>query len=122
MKAEKRFEKWCIFAKGRPGVVSFSQGNSGYVNTGQGGIFPFVFQHNRATHFGLDLGGVIEFYASRHIVTRFDAGDTLIHYGARTENFLTFDPTTGATSLVPFSRPAETRHNFQFAASVGFRF
>jgi hypothetical protein len=54
-------------------------------------------------------------------VTRFDAGDTLIHYGARTQNFLTLDP-MGNVVLFPFRRPAETRHNFQFAASVGFRF
>lgn len=122
VKAGKRFEKWGIFAKGRPGVVGFSQGKSGYIATGGGGPFPFVFQHERATHLAFDAGGVIEFYPSRRIVTRFDAGDTLIHYGARTENFLTFDPITGAPSLLPFRRPEVTRHNFQFAASVGFRF
>lgn len=122
VKAGKRFEKWGIFAKGRPGVISFSQGNSGYVATGTGGVFPFVFQHDRGTHFAMDLGGVVEFYPSKRIVTRFDAGDTLIHYGARTENFLIFNDLTGVPSLLPFRRPAETRHNFQFAASVGFRF
>jgi hypothetical protein len=122
LKAGKRFEKWGIFAKGRPGLISFSQGNSGYVQTGQGGPFPFEFQHSRATHFAFDAGGVIEFYPSKRIVTRFDAGDTLIHYGARTINFPTFDPVTGSASLLQFRRPAETRHNFQFAASVGFRF
>ena len=121
VKAGKRFEKWGIFAKGRPGVISFSQGNSGYISTGQGGPFPFVFQPKRGTHLAFDVGGVVEFYPSRRIVTRFDAGDTIIHYGARTQNFLVFDP-TGVPSLFPFRRPAETRHNFQFAASVGFRF
>src|SRR4030095_5871708 len=33
LKAGKRFEKWGIFAKGRPGLVSFSQGNTGYIQT-----------------------------------------------------------------------------------------
>jgi hypothetical protein len=121
VKAGKRFEKWGIFAKGRPGLVSFSQGNTGYIATGQGGVFPFIFQHDRATHFAFDAGGVIEFYPSRRIVTRFDAGDTLIHYGARTENFLVFDQ-NNVPSLFPFRRRAQTLHNFQFAASVGFRF
>ena len=122
VKAGKRFEKWGIFAKGRPGVVSFSQGNSGYTATGQGGVFPFAFQQARGTHFAFDAGGVIEFYPSKRIVTRFDAGDTLIHYGAHTENFPAFDQTTGVYSLFPYRQPAQTRHNFQFAASVGFRF
>jgi hypothetical protein len=122
VKAGKRFDKWGIFAKGRPGVVSFSEGHSGYIATGQGGAFPFVFQQNRGTNFAFDAGGVVEFYPSKRLVTRFDAGDTLIHYRARTENFLVFDQITGAVSSFPFRRPAETRHNFQFAASVGFRF
>jgi len=122
VKAGKRFEKWGIFAKGRPGVISFSQGNSGYVPTGQGGAFPFIFQQERATHFAFDAGGVVEFYPSRRIVTRFDAGDTLIHYGPHTFTFFGVDPITGGLTLVPFRRAATTRHNFQFAASVGFRF
>jgi hypothetical protein len=70
LKAGKRFEKWGIFAKGRPGLASFSQGNSGYIQTGQVGVFPFVFEHTRATHFAFDAGGVIEFYPSKRIVTR----------------------------------------------------
>jgi hypothetical protein len=57
-----------------------------------------------------------------YIVTRFEAGDTLIHYGQRRSNFLSFDPTTGVPTLVPFTIRAETRHNFQFVAGVGWRF
>ena len=120
VKAGKRFEKWGIFAKARPGLISFSQGNSGYVQRGPLGDFTFV--RDRGTHPALDVGGVVEFYPSKRIVTRFDAGDTLIHYAARTENFLVFSDFTGVPTLFPFRRPASTRHNFQFAASVGFRF
>lgn len=124
VKAGKRFEKWGIFAKGRPGVISFSQGNTGYIQTGQNipGLFPFSFVHNRATHLAVDAGGVLEFYPSKRIVTRFDAGDTLIHYGARTYNYPTYDINTGVYTLAPFTQPGATRHNFQFAASVGWRF
>lgn len=119
VKAGKRFQKWGIFAKGRPGLISFSQGNSGYIIS-QSGVIDF--RHDRATHFAFDAGGVLEFYPTKRIVTRFDTGDTLIHYGARTENFLIFDQVTGLPSLFPEPRRAETRHNFQFAASVGLRF
>ena len=122
LKAGKRFQKWGIFAKGRPGFVSFSEGAFNIVATGAGGSFPFRFEVNRLTNFAFDLGGVMEFYPSKRIVTRFDAGDTLIHYSRRTINYLSFDPVTGALTLSPFTRPAKTQHNFQFMASVGFRF
>jgi hypothetical protein len=121
VKAGKRFKRWGIFAKGRPGFVSFSQGDSKYVNTGAGGPFPFEFRHHRLTNFAFDLGGVLEFYPSKRIVTRFDAGDTMIKYRSRETNFIGFDPITGVT-LIPFTIPGETRHNFQFSAGVGFRF
>ena len=124
VKAGKRFEKWGIFAKGRPGVVSFSQGNSTYVQTGPTGplLFPFQFQQKRLNNFAVDLGGILEFYPTKRLVTRFEAGDTLIHYGSRNSNSLTIDPVTGATVLFPFTTRSETRHNFQFSAGVGWRF
>jgi len=121
VKAGKRFQKWGIFAKGRPGFVSFSRGDSKYVATGAGGIFPFQFSQKRLTNFALDVGGVLEFYPSKRIVTRFEAGDTMITYRRRETNFLLFDPVGGVT-LVPFTLPGETRQNFQFTAGVGFRF
>jgi hypothetical protein len=122
VKAGKRFQKWGIFGKARPGVVSFSQGDSKYVATGTGTSFPFEFRHNRLTNFAVDLGGVLEFYPSKRIVTRLEAGDTLIHYGQRQSSFLFFDPTTGVPVLIPFTTRSETRHNFQFVAGVGWRF
>lgn len=125
VKAGKRFQKWGIFAKGRPGVVSFSQGDTKYVQTrpAVGPFdFPFEVRTNRLTNFAFDLGGVLEFYPSRRIVTRFDGGDTMIHYGQRTSNYISFTTLTGPGVLVPFTTRAETRHNFQFSAGVGFRF
>lgn len=122
VKAGKRFQKWGIFGKARPGVVSFSEGDSKYVATGTSSSFPFEFRQNRLTNFAVDLGGVLEFYPSKRIVTRFEAGDTLIHYGQRQSSFLLFDPTTGVPTLFPFTTRSETRHNFQFVAGVGWRF
>ncbi|HEX5965010.1 MAG TPA: hypothetical protein VFY51_03735, partial [Pyrinomonadaceae bacterium] len=69
-----------------------------------------------------DLGGVLEFYPSPRIVTRFDVGDTIIHFRRRTINGVAFDPVTQQFTLFPFTRPARTSHNFQFIASVGWRF
>jgi|SRR6185295_9300498 len=117
VKAGKRFQKWGIFAKGRPGVVSFSQGDTRYSITG--GVPDFL--HTRLTNFAFDLGGVLEFYPSKHIVTRFDAGDTMIKYRRRDTNFIGLN-SAGNYTLIPYTVPGETRHNFQFSAGVGFRF
>jgi hypothetical protein len=122
LKGGKRFDKWGIFAKARPGFVTFTEGKFNWIPTGGGGPFPFTFEVNRLTAFATDLGGVIEFYPSRRIVTRFDAGDTLIHFGRRTSNILIVNPVTNGFELSPFNVPAKTTHNFQFSASVGFRF
>ena len=124
VKAGKRFQKWGIFGKARPGLVSFSKGAFNLVPIGGGGPFPFRIESRRQTNFALDVGGVIEFYPSRHIVTRFDFGDTLIRVGQRTTGFqLITDPNTGVTTLgAPIISPAYTGNTFQFTAGVGFRF
>jgi len=121
VKAGKRFDKWGLFAKARPGVVSFSKGDNTIVSNGGTGSFPFEFRQRRLNNFALDLGAVLEFYPSKRLVTRFEAGDTLIHYGQRQTNALSIDP-TGSLILVPVTMPSQTRHNFQFTAGVGWRF
>jgi hypothetical protein len=123
LKVGKRFEKWGIFAKGRPGVVSFSRGAFDLVPVpGSPPAFPFDFQFSRANSFAVDAGAVVEFYPSKRIVTRFDVGDTIIHFGSR--RMKTVIPDDSGTTFIPstFTRPAETTHSFQFMASVGFRF
>ncbi len=122
IKIGKRFQKWGIFGKARAGVVSFSQGDGRWVFNNLGSTFPFEFERNRLNNFATDLGGIIEFYPTRRLVTRFEAGDTLIHYRKRETNFITFDSVTGAPSLFPFTIRSETRHNFQFVAGIGWRF
>jgi hypothetical protein len=122
VKAGKRFEKWGIFAKARPGVVTFGQGETIYTINGTGPSASVHVQRTGASHFATDLGGVMEFYPSKHVVTRFEAGDTLIHYGSHQSNFISFDPTTNTPTLIPFTTRSETRHNFQFFAGVGWRF
>ncbi|HEY1403911.1 MAG TPA: hypothetical protein VGB05_07290, partial [Pyrinomonadaceae bacterium] len=72
---------------------------------------------HRETHFTTDVGAVLEFYPTRRIVTRFDAGDTIIRYGDTTGTFFTGAGTTGQ-----FPIPGDVKHNFQFSAGIGFRF
>ena len=74
-----------IFAKVRPGVISFS-------NTIQGIVvnptlpFSFSVQTGRLTEPALDLGTVIEFYPAKHWAWRTDIGDTMVFY--RPSSFL----------------------------------
>src|SRR4030095_585535 len=122
IKAGKRYKSWGIFAKARPGLVNFTFGRFTVIQTGTTGSFPFEFRPRGLDNFAADLGGVVEFYPSRRIVTRFDVGDTIIHHSRHTDQGLSFDPATGIYTIVPFTTPARTTHNFQFIASVGFRF
>ncbi|HVF56940.1 MAG TPA: outer membrane beta-barrel protein [Pyrinomonadaceae bacterium] len=123
VKAGKRFQRFGVFAKARPGFVSYDNvfTYTGVVLEGSG---PFEFprgigETGRKTHFSTDVGSVLEFYPSRKIVTRFDVGDTIIRYGERKDIPRTFVPGT-TPALVTL--PSKVQHNFQFSASVGFRF
>ena len=116
VKAGKRYEKFGIFGKVRPGFTSFSAGREDVTIQSPPPNLVFDFHPQRETHFTTDVGGVLEFYPTRRIVTRFDAGDTIIRYGSTTQSF--FDGST----LQSFPLPGETRHNFQFSAGIGFRF
>jgi hypothetical protein len=122
LKVGKRFEKWGVFAKARPGVVSFSRGEFNIVPAAGPPSFPFEFEFNRVNSFAVDAGAVVEFYPSKRIVTRFDAGDTIIHFSRRRFNQVVSDLSGNTFTLFPITVPAKTTHNFQFMASVGFRF
>ena len=122
VKAGKRFEKFGVFGKARPGFTSFGAGRREIVVLTTPPPDPIFgpalrLEQHRETHFSADVGAVLEFYPTRRIVTRFDAGDTIIRYGDTTRTF--FDA-AGTPQSFPF--PGETRHNFQFSAGVGFRF
>ena len=121
VKVGKRFESWGIFAKARPGFIRFSEGDFEIIPS-SGGPFPFLFKTKALNGFATDVGGVLEFYPSKKIVTRFDVGDTIIHIPSRTRNLVHFDGGTGGFTLVPFTVPGRTTHNFQFMTSIGLRF
>jgi hypothetical protein len=122
IKIGKRYQRFGIFAKARPGLISFSRGKTELTLSNPSDPFSQLnIRSERLTHFALDLGGVLEFYPSRRIFTRLDFGDTIIRYGQTTSNVLVSTPGGGLTSM-PLTAPADTRHNFQFSAGIGFRF
>lgn len=115
VKAGKRFKKFGVFAKARPGFVSFGEvptqtGTETIDINGQPVVFPII-EFQRRNFFSMDLGAVLEFYPSRRILVRFDAGDTMIHLGEPPLNL--FSGTTGS---------ARTAHNFQVSSGVAVRF
>lgn len=132
VKAGKRCEKVGFFGKLRPGFVTFTKSSH---FTGIRGVFAFhpsrgmdvlldvpQFRTGKATYFSTDVGGVVEFYPSRRIVTRFDIGDTIIRYGDYGEPAAVVCPLCCPCVPQLFLRPAEAKHNLQFSVGVGIRF
>jgi hypothetical protein len=105
-KIGKRFDRWGVFGKARPGFVGFSR-----VFQSLGVQLP-AFSFTRKLYPSLDVGGVVEFYVSPRWMARFDVGDTIIRYGE-----IRFP------GLAPsFTVPSVTRHNLQVSSGIGFRF
>ena len=113
-KVGRKFEKFGIFAKARPGFVQYTRGKQRYSGTASN----IQFNSDSETNAALDVGGVLEFYPTKRITTRFDAGDTIVRFGS--QNTTTFDFFT--QRIVPVTLRSETKHNFQFSAGIGFRF
>ena len=120
VKTGKRFEKFGIFAKARPGFIRYERGDYVFGSGGCVAVFPpplGCFRPVARTNFALDLGGVLELYPSKRTIIRFDAGDTMVHLPARNTAAL-----ANGSFLVVTSSPSETKHNFQGSVGVGFRF
>ena len=115
VKAGRRWEKFGVFAKARPGFVSFARGRIDPDPLQSVPPFSIVFNERRATHFATDVGGVLELYVTRRWAARFDVGDTMIRYGE--QNIQNLFPPPAA-----FTIPKELRHNLQVSAGIGLRF
>ena len=106
-KVGKRFDRWGVFGKARPGFVGFSR----VFEFGFGGVqIPPNLVFVRKLYPSVDVGGVVEFYVSPRWMARFDVGDTIIHYPE-----IRFPSTT-------FVIPSATQHNLQVSSGIGFRF
>ncbi len=113
MKAGKRFEKFGIFGKVRPGFLSIDKYSFTPPQGSQGGTT--IFPLERRALFTIDAGGVLELYPSKRMMVRFEAGDTVIRHPDLFAHVSATDPT-----LVQV-RDGKFNHNFQFTAGVGFR-
>jgi hypothetical protein len=102
-----RTENVGIFAKVRPGVISFSNTIQG-ITLNPAVPFSISIQTGRLTEPALDLGTVVEFYPARHWAWRTDIGDTMVFY--RESSFL------GIRVL------GSTKSNFQFNTGIQYRF
>jgi hypothetical protein len=107
----KRWQKVGVFAKLRPGAMHFDEAPFQTVC----GLSPSSpgCRSVSQTFFALDAGGVVEYYPTTRTILRFDAGDTVVRYGAT-------GPTVGFNSTI--TAPAQTTHNFQASVGFGVRF
>lgn len=132
VKIGKRFKKVGFFGKVRPGFVTFSK-TSHFIRFETESVFHPSrgvnvlvevpqFRIGKASYFSTNIGGVVEFYPSRRVVTRFDVGDTIIRYGEYGEQAVVVCPLCCPCVPQLFLRPPQTRHSLQFSAGVGFRF
>lgn len=102
-----RTENLGIFAKVRPGVISFSNTIRG-VTINPTVPFSFSIQTGRLTEPALDLGTVVEFYPARHWAWRTDIGDTMVLYRG--------------SSFLGIRVPGTSKSNFQFNTGLQYRF
>src|SRR5437588_11616 len=96
---------------------SLTMAPSDFFKYSSGRVFfgPIELHVGRKGQFSTEVGGVVEFYPSRRIVMRFDAGDTMIHYGRLPQPLVT---DIGSPSI---DTSARVTHNFQLISGVGFR-
>jgi outer membrane protein with beta-barrel domain len=105
-----RGDKFGIGGKVRPGFVHFvgSAGTATALGAGSLGSQLIAGQIAQGYNsFAMDIGGVFEYYPSRHFVARMDLGDTIIRVKG-------FDPT--------FQVNGFTSNNIQLTVGFGFRF
>ncbi len=118
-KIGKRFDKWGVFGKFRPGFVGFTKVNK-LVRTffqlrNQIPAIAGEWRVGKVAYPSVDIGGVVEFYISRRWIARFDVGDTIIRYGeVSTESFSAREPI--------LRRGVEYHHNLQVTSGFAFRF
>ena len=121
VKAGKRFRRFGIFGKARPGFIGFTQVNkllSTHIVSNPPPQPPFTvgnFGVGRDIYFSMDVGGAIEYYPRQRVFARFDLGDTIVHYA-------TYRESGAFLSRAIITRDPETKHGLQMSAGIGFRF
>lgn len=104
-RAGVRRERYGVYAKVRPGFTTF------YLLGINPGVNTFEQGHTRLS---VDVGGVFEYYPSRHTALRLDVGDTMVHFKQGDFFYRRLD------EPMPVSR--RLSHNLQVTAGFAFRF
>jgi len=107
VKAGLRKQRFGLFGRARPGLVSFSK------TVTITSRMPLTIATNRLTEPAADFGLTAEYYAARHIALRYDLGDTAFFYRRRVH------PIPGSPNEI---LPAVTSNNFQLSVAVVLRF
>lgn len=105
IKAGIRRDRLGYFVAVRPGMIQFSRTN--YYQNLYGR--PPVFLNGKTTDFVSDVGGVLEYYASKHFLLRADVGNGYVHYHAANLYYTTSSrPTLTPKDAYypPFQRPS----------------
>jgi hypothetical protein len=125
LKAGMRTERFGLFAKVRPGFLTFDDAlreetilvTPGPLGTPIGILSSLRF--GRLTQPALDLGGVVEYYPARHWAFRWDLGDTLVFQ----EKGPTFNVIgVGVPVGPPFTQRNFGSNHFQFSTGIHYRF
>lgn len=122
LKVGKRFRKFGLFAKVRPGFVAFTEVTRLLSATTTAPAGPLnetftvgTFGRGAKAYLSADIGGVVEYYFGGKVFARFDVGDTIIRYSE-------FSGPGAFLSRAIITRPAQTKHNLQTNIGAGFRF
>lgn len=114
-----RAKRFGIFGKSRLGFLRYTLKNhyNFFIPVGVPGTLTpsqTLGDSTAKANLALDLGGVLEFYPSRHTVLRFDIGDTIVRFKS---NSSAVDGTPLTVSKNIF-----INHHPQFNIGVGWRF
>jgi Outer membrane protein beta-barrel domain len=107
IKSGLRFDRFGVFGKVRPGFLHTDYNFQVICNESP------CISINGNNKFSLDVGGVFEFYPSRRMIVRFDAGDTIVNSQT---------PYLFIDRLYGIPGGSHATHNLQLSAGVGFRF
>ena len=106
LKIGRSFRSWGLFSQVRPGFIHYDKTLAPGSST----------DYESTTRFALDLGGSVEYYASRHSTFRFTLGTTLVHYLTGRP-----DPMQPPVTVLSADYYA-TQGNFHVASGYAFRF